>query len=35
MVDVLTLDLKTDNDKVFFISSVTSFRNLGSKSVVV
>ena len=35
MVNVLVLDLKTDNDKVFFISSVTSFCNLGSKSVAV
>ena len=35
MVHVLILDLKTNNDEAFFISSGTSFRILGPKLVIV
>ena len=35
MVHVLILDLKTNNDEAFFISSGTIFHILGPKLVIV
>ena len=35
MVHVLILDLNTNNDEAFFISSGTSFHILGPKLVIV